>query len=64
MTNNTARLLITCPDRPGIVSAVTTFLFSHNVNINDLDQHSSDPVGGTFFMRLRWWPRAFPWTGA
>ncbi|WP_027184154.1 formyltetrahydrofolate deformylase [Desulfovibrio inopinatus] len=50
--NNTARLLITCPDRPGIVSAVTTFLYSHNANINDLDQHSTDPEGGTFFMRL------------
>jgi formyltetrahydrofolate deformylase len=48
----TARLLITCPDRPGIVSAVTTFLFRHGVNINELDQHSTDPVGGKFFLRL------------
>ena len=48
----TARLLITCPDRPGIVSAVTTFLFHHNVNITELDQHSTDPSGGKFFLRL------------
>lgn len=48
----TARLLITCPDKPGIVAAVTGFLYSHNVNINTLDQHSSDPEGGNFFMRL------------
>jgi formyltetrahydrofolate deformylase len=48
----TARLLITCPDRPGIVSAVTTFLYHHSVNITELDQHSSDPSGGKFFMRL------------
>ena len=48
----TARLLITCPDRPGIVSAVTTFLFQHGANITELDQHSSDPEGGKFFMRL------------
>jgi formyltetrahydrofolate deformylase len=48
----TARLLITCPDRPGIVSAVTTFLFHHGVNITELDQHSTDPSGGTFFLRL------------
>ncbi len=48
----TARLLITCPDRPGIVSAVTTFLYHHGVNVTELDQHSSDPSGGTFFMRL------------
>lgn len=48
----TARLLITCPDRPGIVSAVSTFFFNHGANITDLDQHSSDAEGGTFFMRL------------
>lgn len=47
-----ARLLITCPDQPGIVSAITTFLYHHGANITMLDQHSSDPEGGTFFMRL------------
>jgi formyltetrahydrofolate deformylase len=47
-----ARLLITCPDRPGIVAAVTNFLYSHNANITTLDQYSTDPEGGTFFMRL------------
>ncbi|NMC49199.1 MAG: ACT domain-containing protein, partial [Desulfovibrio sp.] len=34
-----ARLLITCPDRPGIVSAVTTFLYTHGANIIDLDSN-------------------------
>jgi formyltetrahydrofolate deformylase len=48
----TARLLITCPDRPGIVSAVTTFLYHHGANITELDQHSTDPTGGRFFLRL------------
>jgi len=48
----TARLLIICPDRPGIVSAVSTFFYNHGANITDLDQHSSDAEGGTFFMRL------------
>ncbi|MFI4937527.1 MAG: formyltetrahydrofolate deformylase [Candidatus Berkiellales bacterium] len=47
-----ARLLITCPDRPGIIAAVSTFLKDHGANITDLDQHSSDPEGGTLFMRL------------
>lgn len=47
-----ARLLVTCPDRPGIVAAVTGFLYRHGVNITDLDQHSSDASGGTFFLRL------------
>lgn len=48
----TARLLIRCPDRPGIVSAVSTFFYNHGANITDLDQHSSEAEGGTFFMRL------------
>lgn len=49
---HTARLLITCPDRPGIVAAVSQFIFSHGANIIELDQYSTDPEGGTFFMRL------------
>jgi formyltetrahydrofolate deformylase len=52
MKNTTARILITCPDKPGIVAAVTNFLYSHGVNITTLDQHSTDPEGGVFFMRL------------
>jgi formyltetrahydrofolate deformylase len=50
--NTTARLLITCPDRPGIVAAVSNLLYNHGANITALDQHSTDPEGGTFFMRL------------
>ncbi|NJB68238.1 formyltetrahydrofolate deformylase [Desulfobaculum xiamenense] len=50
--DNIARLLISCPDRPGIVSAVSSFLYSHGVNITELAQHSTDPEGGDFFMRL------------
>lgn len=49
---NIARLLISCPDRPGIVAEVSGFLYAHGANITDLDQHSTDPEGGTFFMRL------------
>lgn len=48
----TARLLISCPDRPGIVAAVSQFLYSHGANILDAAQHSTDPTGGTFFMRM------------
>ncbi|WP_243547280.1 formyltetrahydrofolate deformylase [Pseudodesulfovibrio tunisiensis] len=50
-TKSTVRLLITCPDRPGIVAAVSGFLHSHGVNIIHSDQHSTDPEGGHFFMR-------------
>ncbi len=49
---NVARLLISCADRPGIVAAVSRFLFDHGANILDADQHSTDPRGGTFFMRM------------
>lgn len=51
-SETTARLLITCPDRPGIVAAVSNLLYNHGTNITALDQHSTDPEGGTFFMRL------------
>ena len=47
-----AVLLIQCPDRPGIVAAISTFLFRHGANITDLDQHSTDDVPGVYFMRL------------
>lgn len=50
--DTTARLLITCPDQTGIVATVTNFLFNHGANITALDQHSTDPSDGTFFMRL------------
>ncbi len=47
-----ARLQIACADRPGIVAAVTRFLFEHGANVTELDQHSTDPAGGRFFMRV------------
>lgn len=50
--DSSARLLITCPDRPGIVAAISNFFYNQGANITDLDQHSTDPEGGSFFMRL------------
>lgn len=47
----TARLLIGCSDRPGIVAAVSGFLFEQGANIVSSHQYSSDPTGGRFFMR-------------
>ncbi|MEY1662189.1 formyltetrahydrofolate deformylase [Alcanivorax sp. REN37] len=49
---NVARLLITCADQPGIISAVSTFLYHHGANITDFDQHTSDLRDGRFFLRL------------
>jgi formyltetrahydrofolate deformylase len=46
-----ARLLIRCADRSGIVAAVSRLLHEHGANIVESDQYSTDPEGGTFFMR-------------
>jgi formyltetrahydrofolate deformylase len=51
MPTDTARLLISCPDGPGIVAAVSMFLFEQGANIVSSDQHSTHPEQGTFFMR-------------
>jgi formyltetrahydrofolate deformylase len=45
------RLLIGCADRPGIVAAVSGFLFERGANIVSSHQYSSDPSGGRFFLR-------------
>lgn len=51
--DTTARLLITCPDRPGIIAAVTGFLHAHDANVTSLHERATDPEGGTLFMRLQ-----------
>jgi formyltetrahydrofolate deformylase len=43
---------VTCADRPGIVATISNFLYNHGANITALDQHTTDPTGGTFFLRL------------
>lgn len=50
--DTTARLLVQCPDQPGIVASVSNFFYNHGANITALDQHSTDPEGGNFFLRL------------
>src|SRR5215468_3118754 len=49
---NTATLLVSCPDRRGIVAALAQLLYGHGANILDSDQHS-DPEASQFFQRLR-----------
>lgn len=46
-----ARLLIACPDQPGIVAGVAELIRDAGGNIVSLDQYSDDPVGGRFFQR-------------
>ncbi|WP_201363721.1 formyltetrahydrofolate deformylase [Dictyobacter formicarum] len=48
----TITLLISCPDKPGIVSAISGFIFEHNGNILESDQHSTNQHEGSFFMRI------------
>ena len=45
------RLVIACADQPGIVAAVSEFLFTAGANIIRSDQYSTDRDGGTFFLR-------------
>lgn len=49
---NRGRLLVSCPDQPGIVSTISKFLFSHNANIIESSQYSTNPEGGRFFIRI------------
>jgi formyltetrahydrofolate deformylase len=47
----TATLLLSCPDRPGLVAAVADFVFRHGGNIIHADQHT-DAEEGVFFQRV------------
>lgn len=49
---NRGRLLINCSDQPGIVAAVSKFLFEYGANIIESSQYSTNPEGGTFFIRI------------
>jgi formyltetrahydrofolate deformylase len=49
---NTATLLVSCPDRKGIVAALAQLLYGHGANILDADQHT-DVLAGWFFQRIR-----------
>ncbi len=51
--SRSAILLIDCPDRKGIVAAISTFLYQHGANILHADQHQ-DNEQGLFFMRVEW----------
>ena len=48
-------LTLSCPDRPGIVHAVTGFLAQHDLNIVDSSQFG-DPASKRFFLRIHFGP--------
>jgi formyltetrahydrofolate deformylase len=45
-------LTLSCPDRPGVVAAVSGLLAGHGCNITE-SQQFGDPVAGRFFMRVQ-----------
>jgi formyltetrahydrofolate deformylase len=47
---STSRLLLACPDQPGLIARVSGFLADAGLNIVDADQHST--AEGRFFMRM------------
>jgi formyltetrahydrofolate deformylase len=47
----TGVLLVSCPDQPGIVAAVASFVAAHGGNVIDLQQHT-DHTDGAFFQRV------------
>jgi formyltetrahydrofolate deformylase len=51
--SRSAILLISCPDRTGLVAAITEFIFRNKGNILHLDQHV-DAEENVFFMRVEW----------
>jgi formyltetrahydrofolate deformylase len=44
-------LLVSCPDRKGLVASLAQVLYGHGANIVDADQHT-DAVAGQFFQRI------------
>jgi formyltetrahydrofolate deformylase len=50
---NSAILLVSCPDRAGLVATITQFIYARGGNILHLDQHV-DAQANVFFMRVEW----------
>src|ERR1051326_8825874 len=55
MHKKTAVLLLSCPDRKGVVAAVLGFVFQHGGNILHADEHA-DNDSKTFLMRVAFDP--------
>src|SRR5574341_1305536 len=57
-SRNTAILLLSCPDRKGLVAGVAHFIFQNNGNIIHADQHT-DMEQSIFLQRVEWELRGF-----
>jgi formyltetrahydrofolate deformylase len=51
VNDHRATLLVSCPDRRGLVAALAQLLYGHGANILDADQHT-DPSAQQFFQRI------------
>jgi len=49
---NLGRLLVKCPDKPGIVAALSNFLYYNGANILESSQYSSDDESQMFYIRF------------
>ncbi|KAK2608906.1 hypothetical protein QQS21_002619 [Conoideocrella luteorostrata] len=56
-SDNDYILTLSCPDKPGIIHAVTAVFASHGHNVLDLQQFS-DPTSRRFFMRVHFGPKS------
>ncbi len=50
-SSHIATILVSCPDRRGLVAALAQLLYGHGANILDADQHT-DVAAGQFFQRI------------
>ena len=53
MITPTATLLVSCPDRPGLVAKIANFIYANGGNIIHADQHT-DFTTGLFLNRIEW----------
>src|SRR5699024_4715278 len=52
---NIGRLLVKCPDKPGIVAALSNFLYENGADIMESSQHSSDDDSRMFYIRFEFY---------
>lgn len=53
--DNVGRLLVKCPDKPGIVAALSKFLFEQDANILESSQYSSNEADSIFYIRFEFY---------
>jgi len=52
---NIGRLLVKCPDQPGIVAALSNFLYTNGADIMESSQYSSDDSSRMFYIRFEFY---------